>query len=156
MQVIAAKAVVFKEAMQKEFVIYQQAVLENALTLAGELKKLGLRLVSGGTDNHLILVDLGECGVTGKQAEDALGNAGIVVNRNVVPFTNSHSAMVTGGIRLGTPAVTSRGFGTDEMQRIAALIVNIIGHIDDLNMQKKVRQEVCQMCQPHPLPGIDN
>jgi glycine hydroxymethyltransferase len=156
MHVIAAKAVVFKEANQKEFVAYQQAVLENALALAVELKKLGLRLVSGGTDNHLILVDLAECSFTGKQAEEALGNAGIVVNRNTVPFTNSHSALITGGIRLGTPAVTSRGFAADEMQRIAAFIVNILSHIDDLNIQKQVREEVCQMCQLFPMPGIDD
>jgi glycine hydroxymethyltransferase len=156
MHVIAAKAVVFKEANQKEFVAYQQTMLENALALAVELKKLGLRLVSGGTDNHLILVDLAECSFTGKQAEEALGNAGIVVNRNTVPFTNSHSALITGGIRLGTPAVTSRGFAADEMQRIAAFIVNILSHIDDLNIQKQVREEVCQMCQLFPMPGIDD
>ncbi len=156
MHVIAAKAVAFREAGQKEFVSYQQAVLENALTLAGELKKLGLRLVSGGTDNHLVLVDLANCGVNGKQAEDALGNAGIVVNRNTVPFTNSHSAMVTGGIRLGTPAVTSRGFGADKMRRIAAYIADIINHIDDVNKQKQIREEVIQMCQRFPVPGIDD
>jgi len=156
MHVIAAKAVAFREANQSEFVAYQQAVLENARTLAVELKKLGLRLVSGGTDNHLVLVDLGECGVTGKQAEDALGNAGIVVNRNTVPFTNSHSAMIAGGIRLGTPAVTSRGFSAEEMQRIASFIVKIISRIDDLNIQKRVHEEVCQMCRLHPLSGIDN
>jgi len=156
MHVIAAKAVVFKEAMEKDFVAYQQAVLENALTLAGELKNMGMRLVSGGTDNHLVLIDLANCGVTGKQAEDALGNAGIVVNRNTVPFTNSHSAMVTGGIRLGTPAVTSRGFGTDEIKRIAAFIVDIISHIDDTNKQAQVKEEVIQMCKFHPVPGIDS
>ena len=156
MHVIAAKAVVFKEAMESEFVAYQQAVLENALTLAVELQRLGLHLVSGGTDNHLVLVDLAECGVTGRQAEEALGNAGIVVNRNTVPFSNSHSAMVTGGIRLGTPAITSRGFAADEIKRIAAFMVDIISHIDDSNKQKQVREEVIQMCQRFPVPGIDS
>ncbi|MFH1662719.1 MAG: serine hydroxymethyltransferase [Chloroflexota bacterium] len=156
MHVIAAKAVAFKEAMQPDFVSYQQAILENAFVLAGELKQLGLRLISGGTDNHLILVDLTETGVNGKQAEETLGNAGIVVNRNTVPFTNTHSARITGGIRLGTPAVTSRGFGAKEMKRIAALIVNIINHIDNLDTQKQVREEVIQMCQLFPVPGIDN
>ena len=156
MHVIAAKAVAFKEAMQPDFTSYQQAVLENALVLATELKQLGLRLVSGGTDTHLILVDLAETGITGKQAEEALGNAGIVVNRNTVPFTNTHSPKIAGGIRLGTPAVTARGFGVKEMKRIAALLVNIISHIDDLNIQQQVREEVVQMCQPFPVPGIDN
>jgi glycine hydroxymethyltransferase len=156
MHVIAAKAVAFKEAMQPDFTSYQQAVLENALVLATELKQLGLRLVSGGTDTHLILVDLAETGITGKQAEEALGNAGIVVNRNTVPFTNTHSPKIAGGIRLGTPAVTARGFGVKEMKRIAALLVNIINHIDDLNIQQQVREEVVQMCQPFPVPGIDN
>ena len=156
MHVIAAKAVAFNEAMQPEFVFYQQAILDNALALATELKQLGLRLISGGTDNHLVLVDLVETGVTGKQAEEALGEAGIVINRNAVPFTNTHSPRIAGGIRLGTPAVTTRGFGTEEMKRIAALIVNVIGHIDDLNIQKQVREEVCHMCQLFPVPGIDN
>jgi len=156
MHVIAAKAVVFKEAMESEFVAYQQAVLENALALALELQKLGLNLVSGGTDNHLILVDLAKCGITGRQAEEALGNAGIVVNRNTVPFTNSQSAMVTGGIRLGTPAITSRGFGKYEIKRIAAFMVDIINHIDNNNKQKLVREEVTQMCQRFPVPGIDS
>ena len=156
MHVIAAKAVAFKEAMQPDFVSYQQAVLENALVLASELKQLGLRLISGGTDTHLILVDLAETGVNGKQAEEALGNAGIIVNRNTVPFTNTHSPRVAGGIRLGTPAVTSRGFGVKEMKRIAALLVNIISHIDNLNVQQQVREEVIQMCQLFPVPGIDS
>ena len=156
MHVIAAKAVAFNEAMQPEFVSYQRAILDNALALATELKQLGLRLISGGTDNHLVLVDLVETGVTGKQAEEALGEAGIVINRNAVPFTNTHSPRIAGGIRLGTPAVTSRGFGTEEMKRIAALIVNVISHIDDLNIQQQVREEVCHMCQLFPVPGIDN
>jgi len=156
MHVIAAKAVAFKEAMQPDFVSYQQAVLENATVLATELKQLGLRLISGGTDTHLILVDLAETSITGKQAEEALGKAGIVVNRNTVPFTNTHSPRITGGIRLGTPAVTSRGFGTKEMKRIAALLVKIINHIDDLNIQQQAREEVVQMCHSFPVPGIDN
>jgi len=156
MHVIAAKAVAFKEAMQPDFFKYQQAILENATALAAELKGLGLRLVSGGTDNHLVLVDLDETGVTGKKAEEALGKSGIVVNRNSVPFTNTHSPRITGGIRLGTPAVTARGFGVKEMKRIASLIANIINHIDDLNLQQQVREEVIQICQFFPVPGIDN
>ena len=155
MHVIAAKAVAFYEAMQPSFVNYQQAILDNALTLASELKRLGLRLVSGGTDNHMILVDLTDTGVTGKRVEEALGAAGIVVNRNAIPF-DSHPPRVTSGIRLGTPAVTTRGFGSEEMERIASLIVKVITNIGDLNIQNQVSQEVSQMCHRFPVPGIDD
>jgi glycine hydroxymethyltransferase len=155
MQVIAAKAVAFREAMQPKFVVYQQAIMDNALILAGELKQQGLRLISGGTDTHLVLVDLTRAGVTGKQAEEALGKADIVINRNAVPFANTHSPRIAGGIRLGTPAVTSRGFGTAEMKQIAAWIVKIIGDVDDTALQERVKQEVGQMCQRFPVPGID-
>jgi glycine hydroxymethyltransferase len=156
MHVIAAKAVAFHEAMQPGFTRYQRAILDNALALASELKRLGLRLISGGTDTHLILVDLSQTGVTGKQAEEALGKAGIVVNRHAVPFTNTHSPRITGGIRLGTPAVTARGLGTREMKQIASWIVKIIGKIDDPALQKQVGQEVSQTCQLFPVPGIDD
>jgi glycine hydroxymethyltransferase len=156
MHVIAAKAVAFQEAMQPDFTSYQQAVIENALVLATELKRLGLRLITGGTDTHLILVDLTGTGITGKQAEEMLGNAGIVVNRNTVPFTNNYSPKIAGGIRLGTPAVTARGFGSKEMKCIASLLIKIINNIDDLNIQQQVREEVAQMCQLFPVPGIDN
>jgi len=155
MHVIAAKAVAFYEAMQPSFVNYQQAILDNALTLASELKRLGLRLVSGGTDNHMILVDLTDTGVTGKGVEEALGAAGIVVNRNAIPF-DLHPPRVTSGIRLGTPAVTTRGFGSEEMERIASLIVKVITNIGDLNIQNQVSQEVSQMCHRFPVPGIDD
>lgn len=156
MHVIAAKAVAFKEVMQPDFTSYQQAVLENALVLATELKQLGLRLISGGTDNHLILIDLTKTGVTGKKAEESLGNAGIIVNRNTVPFTNTYSPKIAGGIRLGTPAVTARGFGTQEMKRIAAILVNVINHNDNPNIQRQAREEIVQMCQLFPVPGIGN
>jgi len=155
MHVIAAKAVCFYEAMQPSFTDYQQAILDNAQALAGELQRLGLRLISGGTDNHLILVDLAEIGITGKQAEESLGAVGIVVNRNAVPF-DQQSPRVTSGIRLGTPAVTTRGFGSEEMKRIASLIVKVITNIGDLNIQKQVSQEVSQMCRRFPVPGIDD
>ncbi len=156
MHVIAAKAVAFYEAMQPDFTSYQRAILDNAFALAAELKQLGLRLISGGTDTHLILVDLNDTDITGKQAEESLGKAGIIVNRNAVPFTNTHPPRITGGIRLGTPAVTSRGFGAEEMKLIASLIVRVISHIDDLNIQKQVREEVGQLCQLFPVPGIDD
>ena len=154
MHAIAAKAVCFYEAMQPSFTDYQQAVLDNAQVLASELQKQGLRLISGGTDNHLILVDLTETGITGKQAEEALGAVGIVVNRNNVPF-DRQPPRITSGIRLGTPAVTSRGLGREEMKRIASLMVKVITDIGDQNIQKEVRQEVSQICQRFPVPGID-
>jgi len=155
MHAIAAKAVCFHEAMQPAFTDYQRAVLDNAQALAAELQKQGLRLVSGGTDNHIVLVDLTETGVTGKQAEEALGTAGIVVNRNNIPF-DRQPPRITSGIRLGTPAVTTRGFGSEEMKRIASMIVKVITNIDSPDIQKEVRKEVSQICQRFPVPGIDD
>ena len=155
MQVIAAKAVCFQEAMQPSFTDYQRAVLDNAKALAAGLQQNGLRLVSGGTDNHMVLVDLTETGITGKQAEEALGRVGIVVNRNTVPFDPA-PPLITSGIRLGTPAVTTRGFGKDEMEKIAALVIEVISHIDDTGVQKKAAQEVAGMCARFPVPGIDD
>jgi glycine hydroxymethyltransferase len=155
MQAIAAKAVAFYEAMQPAFTDYQRATLDNALVLASELKRLGLRLVSGGTDTHLILVDLTQTGVTGKKAEEALERAGIVVNRDPVPF-DPRPALVTSGIRLGTPAVTSRGFGVEEMKRIASMMVKVITDIGDLHIQNQVKEEVSEICRRFPVPGIDD
>jgi glycine hydroxymethyltransferase len=155
MHVIVAKAVAFHEAMQPEFVDYQRATLDNALVLAGELQRLGLRPVSGGTDNHLILVDLTQTGVNGKQAEESLEQAGIVVNRNSIPF-DPHPPRLTSGIRLGTPAVTTRGFGGEEMKRIASLIVKVVTDVDNLDIQKQVKQEVSQICRRFPVPGTDD
>ena len=155
MHVIAAKAVVFHEAMQPEFAAYQRAVLDNALALATELQRLGLRLISGGTDNHLILVDLSTTGVTGREAEDSLEAAGIIVNRNAIPF-DPHPPRVSSGIRLGTPAVTARGFGTKEMKRLAALIVRLISDSRSPDTRDQVRQEVSEMCQRFPVPGVDD
>jgi glycine hydroxymethyltransferase len=154
MHAIAAKAVAFYEAMQPDFVDYQRATLDNALTLANELKQLGLRPISGGTDTHLILVDLTQTGVTGKKAEEALGRAGIVVNRNPIPF-DSRPPRVTSGIRLGASAVTSRGFGKEEMKHIASLIIKVIGNIGDSDIENQVRQEIGQICSRFPVPGID-
>ncbi len=155
MHVIAAKAVAFHEAMQPSFTDYQRAILDNALALASELKSLGLHLISGGTDNHLILVDLSQSGVTGKQAEEALGRAGIVVNRNAVPFANSQPPSIANGVRLGTPAVTTRGLGVNEMKHIASLIVKVISNIDNHNIEKQVHEEASQICHRFPVPGID-
>ena len=155
MHVIAAKAVAFCEAMQPSFADYQRAILDNALVLATELQQLGMRLVSGGTDNHLILVDLTGTGVTGREAEETLGRTGIVVNRECIPF-DPRSALVTSGIRLGTPAVTSRGFGAEEMKPIASLLVKVITNIGNLDIQKQVSQEASQLCSRFPVPGIDD
>ena len=155
MHVIAAKAVAFYEAMQPNFLDYQQAILDNALVLATELQQLGLRLVSGGTDNHLVLVDLTETGVSGKEAEEALGRTGIVLNRNAIPF-DPYPPVITSGIRLGTPAVTTRGFGKEEMKLIASLIVKVITNISDPDIYTQVSQEVSRLCHRFPVPGIDD
>ncbi len=155
MHVVAAKAVAFHEALQPSFVEYQRAVLDNALVLARELQSLGLRLVSGGTDTHVILVDLTGTGVTGRQAEESLQAAGIVVNRNAIPF-DPRPPITTSGIRLGTPAVTTRGFGKEEMERIATLIAEVIGNIGNRDVQSQVRQEVKEMCSRFPVPGIND
>jgi len=155
MHVIAAKAVAFYEAMQPDFLDYQQSILDNALVLATELQRQGLRLISGGTDNHLILVDLTETGVSGIEAEEALGRTGIVLNRNAIPF-DAHPPRITSGIRLGTPAVTTRGFGKEEMKLIASLIVKVITNINDPDVHNHVSQEVSQICHRFPVPGIDD
>jgi glycine hydroxymethyltransferase len=155
MHVIAAKAVAFHEAMQPEFTSYQKAVLRNAKVLASELDRLGLRLVSGGTDTHLILVDLTSIGLTGNLAQKALDFAGITVNKNVIPF-DPNPPQITSVIRLGTPAVTSRGFGAKEMKLIAQLIVKGLSNIDDEKLHKKIKQQVNEICGKFPMPGINN
>ncbi len=155
MHVIAAKAVTFYEAMQPEFVNYQRSTLDNALTLANELKNLGMCLVSGGTDTHLMLISLTRTGITGKEAEEALGRVGIVANRDGIPF-DPLPALKTSGIRLGTPAVTTRGFGKEEMKQIASLIVRVITNPGNLDIENQVRQEVSRICSRFPVPGIES
>jgi glycine hydroxymethyltransferase len=155
MHAVAAKAVALYEAMQPEFVDYQKAILDNAQTLANELQRLGLRLMSGGTDNHLILIDLTDKGVTGRQAEKVLDAAGIVTNKNSIPF-DSLPPTVTSGIRVGTPAVTTRGFGKEEMKQIAAFIVKVISNPENPEVRNAVREEVGKMCRNFPVPGIDD
>ncbi|MFC2122377.1 serine hydroxymethyltransferase [Bacteroidota bacterium] len=152
MHVIAAKAVAFHEALQTDFEDYQRAVIDNALVLATELQSSGLRLVSGGTDNHLVLVDLTSAGVTGRQVEESLQAAGIVVNRNAIPF-DPRPPRAASGIRLGTPAVTTRGFGKDEIKHIASLINRVIDSVDNQDVQSQVRQEVEKLCSRFPVPG---
>ncbi|MDD5126850.1 MAG: serine hydroxymethyltransferase [Dehalococcoidales bacterium] len=154
MHIIAAKAVAFHEAMQPEFARYQQAVLDNAITLSAELQRLGLRMVSGGTDNHLILVDITSTGVTGREAEEALQASGIIINRNAIPF-DTRPPRTASGIRLGTPSATSRGLGKAEMKRLAELIVKVIRNISKPEVCREVRQEVLEMATKFPIPGID-
>lgn len=153
MHIIAAKAVCFFEAMQPEFITYQKSVLKNARVLSSELQRCGIRVVSGGTDNHLVLVDLSHQGITGKDAELALWAAGISVNRNTIPF-DSKPPMITSGIRLGTAAVTTRGFGTEEMKCVASLMARVLSPSGDKRTQKQVRQEVRDMCRQFPVPGL--
>jgi len=154
MHAIAAKAIAFFEAMQPEFISYQKAVLENAQMLASELKRHGLRLISGGTDNHLILIDLVPTGITGREAQNALEAAGILVNRNAIPF-DTRPPQIASGIRLGTPAVTSRGFGTEEMKQIASSIIKVLSDPKDKKIQQQVREQVISLCRRFPAPGID-
>jgi len=151
---IAAKAVAFFEAMQPEFTTYQKAVLENAQVLATELQQHGLRLVSGGTDNHLILIDLTQNGITGRAAQEALEDAGILTNTNAIP-SDPRPPQINSGIRLGTPAITTRGFGPQETKQIASLIIKVLSHPDDKKIQKEVAEQVVSMCRRFPAPGID-
>jgi glycine hydroxymethyltransferase len=127
--------------------------LENARVLASALQTHGMRIVSGGTDNHIVIVDLSPQGISGRDAEETLWTAGISVNRNTIPF-DPKPPRITGGIRLGTPAVTTRGFGTDEMKRIASLIAKVLSRLGDEKVQEEVRQDVREMCQRHPIPGL--
>ncbi len=155
MHVIAAKAVAFREALQPSFREYQKKVVANAKALAGELLSLDYHLVSGGTDNHLILVNLTTKSVTGKAAEAALDRAGITVNKNAVPF-DTQSPFVTSGIRVGTPAATTRGFGEDDMKLIARWIDRVVRNVENEKEIEAVRAEVLEACGNHPLyPGLE-
>lgn len=150
MHIIAAKAVAFKEALQPSFKEYAAQIIQNAQTLANGLIELGYDIVSGGTDNHLMLVDLTRTGITGRDAENALHSAGITVNKNMVPF-DERSPFVTSGIRLGTAALTTRGFTEDEMKRVAGLIDRVLKNLDDETTHSRVRNEVREMCDAFPL-----
>ena len=155
MHVIAAKAVCFGEAMAPEFKEYGARIVENARALASGLASSGLRIVSGGTDNHLMLVDLTPLGITGQEAEDALGRANIVVNKNTIPF-DQRPPRVTSGLRLGTPAITSRGFGTGEASHVAELIARVLTHLGDERVEARVREEVKRLASGFPVPGLDD
>lgn len=150
MHVIAAKAVAFQEALQPDFVDYQKQIIKNAQALAGELMNRGYKVVSGGTDTHLMLVDLRNHNVTGKQTEKALEAAGITVNKNMVPLDDK-SPFVTSGIRLGTPALTTRGMRENEMKLIAEMIDRVILDIDSEATRTKVAKQVSDLCSGFPL-----
>ncbi|HEX7416313.1 MAG TPA: serine hydroxymethyltransferase [Smithellaceae bacterium] len=150
MHIIAAKAVAFKEALAPEFKEYQRQIIKNAKAMADELKNQGFRLVSGGTDNHLMLVDLIAKGVTGIEAQEALDRAAITVNKNGIPF-DTKGPQVTSGIRIGTPAVTTRGMKENEMRQIASYIADVIKNINNEQKIQAVAQKVKTLCAQFPL-----
>ncbi|MCX6828940.1 MAG: serine hydroxymethyltransferase, partial [candidate division Zixibacteria bacterium] len=150
MHIIAAKAVALKEALTDEFKVYQKRIVENAAALAGELKRAGYHIVSGGTDTHLMLISFIESGLTGKKVEKALDAAGITVNKNTVPF-DPQKPFVTSGIRIGTPAITTRGMGVNEMKVIAEFIDRVIKNMDNETVLAQVAKEVKALCDKFPL-----
>ncbi|GAB6281747.1 MAG: serine hydroxymethyltransferase [Ignavibacterium sp.] len=150
MHIIMAKAVAFREALQDSFKTYTQQIIKNAQHLASKLIQYNFNIVSGGTDNHLMLIDLTNKNITGKQAENALGKAGITVNKNMVPF-DTKSPMVTSGIRIGTPAITTRGMKENEMEIIADFINLAIDNFENDNELLKIKDEVKELCSKFPL-----
>ena len=150
MHVIAAKAVALEEALQPAFKEYAAQVVKNAKTLAASLQEKGFRIVSGGTDNHLMLVDLRSKGVTGKEAQNLLDGVGITANRNTIPF-EPLSPFVTSGIRLGSPALTTRGFKEANMEEVAAIIALVLDHATDTAAQEEARKRVDALCEKYPL-----
>jgi glycine hydroxymethyltransferase len=154
MHVVAAKAVGFGENLRPEFADYAAAIVRNAQSLAAALVARGYHIISGGTDNHLMLIDLRGKNVTGKAAQTTLDTAGITLNKNSVPFDDK-SPLITSGIRVGTPAVTTRGMGVSEMEQIAIWIDEVISNIDDESVARRVANEVRALCANFPVPGAD-
>ena len=150
MHVIAAKAVAFKEALEPSFKDYQQRVVDNARVMAATLMERGYPIISGGTDNHLMLVSLIEKGITGKDADAALGRANITVNKNAVP-NDPQSPFVTSGLRLGTPAITTRGFGENEVRELTGWIADVLDDIDNEETIERVRGQVLELCGRFPV-----
>lgn len=150
MHVIAAKAVAFKEALEPSFKAYQQQVIENARAMAGVFMERGYKVVSGGTDNHLFLVDLIDKDLTGKEVEEALGEAHITANKNTVPG-EPRSPFVTSGLRIGTPAITTRGFGVEESTTLASLMCDLIDHMGDADVHARVKQGAIDLCHRFPV-----
>ncbi len=150
MHVIAAKAIAFKEAMTEEFKDYARQTILNARVLAEELMREGFKVISGGTDSHIVLVDLRNFNLTGKQVEEALGRANITVNKNAVPF-DPQKPTITSGIRIGTPALTTRGMEEEEMKLIAGFIARIVKNIDSEQVINQIKEEVRELCERYPL-----
>ena len=153
MHVIAAKAVMLKEAATPQFQAHARQIVDNAQALAETLTDGGLRLISGGTDTHLVLADVTAKGLTGQQASDALERCGIVVNKNAIPFDEQPPAIAS-GIRIGTPALTTRGLGAAEMRRVGELIVRVLEAPDDDAVARHVRDAVAELCAAYPAPGV--
>jgi len=150
MHIIAAKAVAFKEAMSVEFREYQHQIILNAKAFEEEFKKLDWRLVAGGTDTHLLLIDVKSKGITGKQAEEALDKANITVNKNTIPY-DKEKPFIASGIRIGTPALTTRGMKEEEMKKIARLIDEVLTKINDNIIIEEVKGEVKELTEEFPL-----
>ena len=152
MHIIAGKAVCFREAMQDDFKTYAKAIISNAQALADTLMAGGLTLISGGTDNHVMLVDVTTLGIGGKQAEKALEECGITVNMNMIPF-DQRKPLDPSGIRIGTPALTTRRMGADQMQQIGAWILEALQNHDNEALHQKIKSDVAEMCQSFPVPA---
>jgi glycine hydroxymethyltransferase len=152
MHVVAGKAICFGEALKPEFREYAQRIIDNAKALAEQLMADGLRLVSGGTDNHLILADVTALGVGGKEAEAALDKAGITINKNMIPY-DPRKPMDPSGVRIGTPALTTRGMGPSEMRKVANWIIQALKGASDEAALTKIRREVLELCQQFPVPA---
>jgi glycine hydroxymethyltransferase len=153
MHVIAGKAVCFGEALRPEFKVYSQTIIQNAKTLADVLAAGGLTLISGGTDNHLMLVDVTPLGITGKIAEETLGKCGITVNKNMIPF-DQRKPLDPSGIRIGTPALTTRGMGPAEMRTIGGWFLEALQHADDSAIHSRIRGQVSELCTHFPAPAV--
>jgi glycine hydroxymethyltransferase len=150
MHVIAAKAIALREAASEEFRVYQARVVENARVLAETLSERGLRIVSGGTDNHLMLVDVSGIGLSGARAEDLLHRVDVTVNKNLIPY-DTRPPMEASGIRLGTAAVTTRGLGTGEMKRLGGWIADVLSQPEDEGLHRRIAGEVSEVAQAFPI-----
>ena len=155
MQAIAGKAVCFGQALKPDFSKYAHQLVSNCKTLAADLSDAGIRLVSGGTENHMVLVDVTPLGITGQQAERALEDVGIIANKNAIPF-DPQPPRVTSGLRLGTPAITSRGMKEPEVKKVAAMLIKVLSDLEDVEAHTKVAAEVKALTSQFNVPGIDN
>jgi len=154
MHIVAAKAVCFREALQPEFKQYAERVVANAKVLAEVLTSGGVKLASGGTDNHLMLADVTTIGLTGKIAEEALDRAGITVNKNMIPY-DQRKPLDPSGIRIGTAALTTRGMGEDDMKRVGEWILRVLADAADVDLAERVRREIREFTQSFPVPGTE-